>query len=133
MRRCDTHWSNKFVGKKYIDGIYDCGDTVEDIQNVVFNRGIILPAREGTTMSILTEQLQAEKDNYAKKVDNPFEGDVLLMRGISGRLNHIGVYFRTGNTDYVIHNIRTLGSVVITPIRKLKVFGFIPEGYFRWK
>jgi len=126
------HWSEAYVGKIYIPNVYDCGHNTEEIQNDVFHRGVYLPARWDDDLSILTEQINDEQRNYAKQVDSPYEGDVILMKSISGNINHIGTVFFIGPTEYVIHNVKSIGSVVISKARDLKRFGFIPEGYYRW-
>lgn len=126
-------WYENYIGLPYIDGVRDCGHLTESIQNEVFHREIYFPARWGDTLDVLSEQVKEHQREFTLPVDKPIDGDALLMRTLSGNIEHIGTVFHIRNKEYIIHCCQGVGSTIITPTKKLKYIGFLPYGYYRFR
>jgi len=127
-------WADKYVGMPYEDGVFDCTHLVGLVQQQEFDRQIPLPTDRSNTTFGLSAQIDLHKENYFKPLEeaDAIDGDVIIMR-CKGRLNHIGIFFRKGETKYVLHNIKNIGAVVIHKIRDLERYNIDLEGYYRFR
>lgn len=132
-----SHWSEKYVGKPYHDGEYDCAIMTLEIEMNEFGRLIDLPKdrvlnSDGSpNWRGISNQIEKNKYSYAEKTNSPVDGDVVLMIG-RGRLNHIGVFCVIDGINYVLHNIRNVGSVCLHKINDLSRFNLQVEGYYKF-
>ena len=127
------HWSNKYIGKQYIVGEYDCGHCAEEIQRNEFGRvDFILPQRMSAGIRGLSKQIEARKEDYVLRTETPEDGDLVLMKS-RGALNHIGVFFKHKGVEYTIHAMKNLGAVASHRINDLKLIGLTIEGYYKFK
>lgn len=124
------HWSDKFVGIPYIEGRYDCADMCAQVEKVIFDKDLVLPQHKPDTDGEASEMIDKGIEELAVKTDRPKDGDLVLMRS-SGKLNHLGVFFRIFATEYVIHNHRTIGAVIVNRISDLRRRRIQVEGYYR--
>lgn len=125
------HWSAQYIGQPYIKGEHDCADFAVRVQQEVFGRLVSLPEHE-RGIRAQSKQINDLQQDYATPVDQPVEGDAVLMRS-RGRFSHIGIYTEIGGTPYVIHAMQNAGMVVLHKIRELKNQGLDLGGYYRWK
>ncbi len=128
------HWSEKFIGREYVRGEYDCASLVVDVQKEIFSRDVPdtgeRPALRSAEMAKLAEALDT-LGNTVERVETPEEGCAVQIK-VSMHLVHVGVYFEQGGEGYVLHNIRKHG-VISTRMKDLWKFGWAVEGFYRWK
>ncbi|MBI3771474.1 MAG: C40 family peptidase [Gammaproteobacteria bacterium] len=126
-----AHWSERYIGEVYIEGTGDCAAFAARVQREVFGRVIALPTARAHGMRGQSAQIELHKANYGDRIDEPQEGDAVLMIG-RGRLDHIGVYCVAGE-PCVLHAMRNAGRVVMHRLRDLESQGLTTEGFYRWK
>lgn len=127
------HWSDKYIGRGYIIGDYDCVNLAEEVLANEFNIEANFPKeRDGESVFALSAQIDSVKDYYTEQINSPEEGSVVLMRARK-RLNHVGVCFFINNEPYVLHNLRNIGQVCAHRIRDLHKHNLEVEGFYRLK
>ncbi|MCE5182349.1 MAG: NlpC/P60 family protein [Betaproteobacteria bacterium] len=126
-----AHWSDKYVGRPYIEGEQDCAVLAEDVQREEFGRQISLPTERAAGLRGLSRQIESLKLDYAVPTDTPAEGDGVLMIG-RGNLDHIGIYCVIGGTAYVLHAASNARQVVRHRLRDLPGQGLPVEGFYKW-
>lgn len=124
-----SHWSAKYIGLPYV--MADCAQLCVKVQREIFNREIKLPVARATGSFGLSQQIEKLQDNYAQLINNPVEGDAVLMRG-KGRLNHIGTLCIINNRHWVLHAAKNSGATVLHDINVLNNLGLEISGYYRW-
>lgn len=126
-----AHWAEHYVGEPYIDGDNDCASFAERVQAEVFEREIDLPSDRAHGMRGQSRQLTDLKADYGVAVDQPMEGDAVLMIG-RGRLNHVGVFCVIGGVPHVLHAMKSARQVCLHRIRDLQQQGLTVGGYYQW-
>ena len=133
------HWSARYVGRRYEEGVFDCGELARAVQLEVFGRKIRLPSTrdhvhvEGSLAKFRTmaAQIDACKDDVAVRTHVPHEGDGVLLK-TRGYRQHIGVYCVIAGEAWVLHATDGAGQVVLQRARDLPMRGLQIEGYYRW-
>ena len=133
------HWSARYVGRRYVEGAFDCGELARLVNREVFNREIRLPAArdhhqvEGTLAKFhaMAGQIEAAKDDVARRVDAPQDGDGVLLVS-RGYRQHIGLHCFIHGERWVLHASDGSGQVQLQRERDLGVRGLSIEGYYRW-
>ncbi len=126
------HWAEKYIGREYIHGEYDCAVLALEVLKNDFNMNIELPKERADSWFALSEIIEKNKEYYGEKTDEPIEGDAVLMKA-RGRLNHIGMYATINNVPYVLHNMANVGSVCLHRIQDLDKYNLIIEGFYKFK
>jgi hypothetical protein len=133
------HWSEQYIGRRYIEGKFDCADMACLVQKEVFKRTVQIPgsrnyiglkgsARQQAQMN----QIQSEIQHTVERTDQPKDGDAVLMIG-RGYTNHIGVYCVIGHEAYVLHASKGYGQSVLSRLRDITpIHGLKIEGFYRW-
>ena len=127
-----AHWAESYLGRAYVEDVYDCGDLVQEVMLVKFGHSITLPARapgvrgRDVQMAAMTEEL-------AYPTDAPLEGDLVMMRtaGRRGLGHHAGVYCTIDGRAHVLH-LRPIGTC-LHPIDALEGHGIELMGFYRWR
>jgi hypothetical protein len=132
------HWSERYIGRRYIAGEFDCADLAELVQKEVFGREVHLPkdrdyaGKTGVAkLRAMADQIAREKDRYAAPTDSPSDGDAVLMTG-RGRDQHIGVLCVIGADKYVLHGTSSYGHAVLSLLRNIDRHGLAVEGFYKW-
>jgi hypothetical protein len=126
------HWSDKYVGRKYVTQDYDCSCLAAEVSEIEFGKIVDLPITRGINAIGQHRVLVQNKERLTEKVETPEDGDIVLMIG-GGRLNHLGVYYKDNDGNaWVLHNCENAKQVVRTRLRSLSVYGFKLEGFYRW-
>lgn len=123
-----------FVGREHAPD-YDCADLALDVARELFGRHIVLPTARprplGTRGQALA--LRVAMDELARPVDEPRDGDLVLMRLKGAEIaGHIGTYFRVAHEAHVLHTSLALGFAGLHKIRDLPRYGIHVESYYRW-
>ena len=124
-----SHWSERYVGRKYVPGQYDCGSLIQEVLRDQFGVAMQLPGK-AQAVSCQVRQLDSLRDELAFQVTDPAEGDLVLMRA-GGRCSHCGVLAIIGGARYVLHAVRSAGQVLLQPERDLATYGCRLVGYYR--
>lgn len=133
------HWSTAYVGRPYVEGVFDCGDLARAVQLEVFGRTIKIPADRDHLVETgvvakfraMSEQLAAEMPKCVQPVVSPQDGDGVLLKS-RGYLQHIGIYCLVDGEPCVLHASDASRQVVRTRVRELAIRGLVVEGYYRW-
>lgn len=125
-----AHWSDQWVGLPYIEEERDCGWYAAQIQRDVFGHQIEIPASRRAGPFGRAVQISETLLNIAKPVDDPVDGDLVLMI-TAGRIGHIGVYAQLAGEPYVVHALQTMHQVWRTPLRRLPQIDCHIEGFYR--
>lgn len=127
-----SHWSQPYVGIPYIPGVYDCADMCAQVCKDIFGKKVDIPRHSQTDTEKLSALFDEHKNDYLESVISPRDGDIALM--LSGKqLNHIGIFFKLNQGQYILHNHRAIGSVVVDSVLRLRARGLRIEGYYRLK
>jgi hypothetical protein len=132
MHAAPQHWSDRFIGERYVLGENDCAIVAARAMEAATGRSIVLPTERAGHWRDYHEQIVAARDDLAEKVFNPKDGDAILMIG-RARINHIGVFCEIDGTGYALHASEGFKTVVRTRLRDLERFGWKVEGFYRWK
>lgn len=133
------HWSSAFVGRAYQEGVFDCGELARCVQREVFGREVRIPAERDYALAgsprekfaAMTAQIQRLKDDIARRVDVPQEGDAVLLVA-RGYRQHVGVSCFIEGERWVLHASDGSRQVVLQRERDLALRGLGIEGYYRW-
>lgn len=132
------HWSEQYIGKPYVEDVFECGDLAALVNREQFGREIRLPTerpyrgKKGhERYQAMTEQLAEVKDDYGVRTDDPEEGDAVLLLS-RGRMAHIGVYCWIASEAWVLHCASNARQTVLHRVRDLYLQGLAIEGYYRW-
>lgn len=134
-----AHWSDRYVGRPYIEGTADCAALAQDVRAEVFGRPVALPAardyigKEGIAkVRAMNAQIEAHALDYGTPTDCPADGDAVLLVS-RGRLDHIGLFCLIGREPWVLHAATGIDQVIRTRVRELHLYGYRVEGYYQWK
>jgi hypothetical protein len=134
-----SHWAERYVGRQYVEGMFDCADMARLVQKEVFGRDVAIPGSRDYADKIgigrlraMEEQIAREIDNVVTRTESPREGDGVLLIG-RGYAEHIGIYCVIGGEPYVLHAANNYRQVVLSQVRNLEILhGLKVEGYYRW-
>ena len=141
-----AHWSDKYLGRPYVRGEFDCADLVVEVARAEFGREVALPRHaEGVRardkqIERLTGELGRRLDLMAGDVIE--DGDIVLMKAAGRRLSlghHIGVVAELSVgvaaalplAACVLHCLAGVG-VVRHPLDYLPERGLERTGIYRW-
>ena len=128
------HWAESYVGRPYVEGVFDCADLVVEVLREVFDREIRLPAH-AVGVRARDAQIAALGGELATPSDEPREGDAVLMRA-AGRTralgHHIGVWCEVTAEPHVLHCLAGIGTC-LHALRALRAHGLELAGIYRWQ
>ena len=132
------HWSDKYLGRPYLRGEFDCADLVVEVMRAEFGREVALPRHaEGARardrqieelIGVLGRPLERGGD------ERPQDGDVALMKAAGRRLSlghHIGVVAVLPLGVCVLHCVAGIG-VVRHPWDSMAARNLELTGFYRW-
>lgn len=132
------HWTERYVGRPFVEGSFDCGELARTVQREVFGREVPLPSerwyagKEGAErLRAMAAQVEGTIASLAQRVPEPREGDLVMMYSGS-RVMHAGIYCVLVAEPWVLHAAERMGQVVLTRVRELADKGYKLEGYWRW-
>ena len=131
-----AHWAERYVGRAYVEGAFDCADLIVLVLREQFGREIALPAHPAG-MRDRDRLIGALTGEYAVPIIEPREGDAVLMRAAGRRRvtgHHIGLWCRIGapqGAPYVLHCLKGAGTC-LHAMRALKSHGLEVTGVYRW-
>ena len=127
------HWTEKWVGRPYVPGEFDCADLVKAVVEEV--RGVYIPLpSDREWRGLPPDALRDLSREYAAQTMRPQEGDGVLMRIVGNRRSlgsHIGVYSEVAGSPWVLHSIEKLG-VLFTPVSHLVRLQLEIQSYYQW-
>lgn len=134
-----SHWAERYVGRQYVEGKFDCADMARLVQKEVFGRDVAIPGSRDYADKVgvgrlraMEEQIAREIGNVVTRTDSPREGDGVLLIA-RGYREHIGIYCLIGTEPYILHAATGYNQAVLSKVRDLEMFhGMKIEGYYRW-
>ena len=127
------HWAEKYVGRSYLPGEYECPHLVEEVLAGEFGIAVSLPKVDWRKMP--PEELEAMCESFARRTETPVEGAGVLMR-IKGRKgdigSHVGLYSAVTSEVWVLHSLRRVGAIFV-PAAQLSIYGLELVGFYEWK
>lgn len=127
------HWSERYLGRAWVEGRHECTDLVEDVLHAEFGRRVRFPRAAGVRER---DRLVAERlAEFAAPLDRPpAEGDGVLLRARGRRAvgHHIGVWAAPAGVPSVVHCIPELGAVAHA-LDELPGRGLEVAGLYRWR
>lgn len=127
------HWSDAYVGRRYVRGQYDCAALAADVQQEVFGRAVDLPAERPHDLRAQAAAVAGVMVQHAEPVERAVEGCLALLRkGPAARPWHVGVYFERGGEGWILHATASSGQAISTRVRALHLLGYQIEGYYQW-
>lgn len=128
-----AHWSDTYIGRPYVRGVYDCAALAADVQRDVFGRDVAMPAERPSDPAGSAALIARLQDDHARRLEGPEEGAIVLMRrGILARPWHVGTYFEQAGEGWILHSTATAGGATAMRVRDLPRFGFQIEGFYQW-
>ena len=108
----------------------DCAELVKLVLFVEFGKVAKIPTNRAEGLRGKSKQIDDIKDDVARQVELPCEGDVVLMR-CRGALGHVGVYCWVNDGSWVLHALKNAGQVCIHRLHELHKYGLEVEGFYR--
>ena len=127
-----SHWAETYVGRPYSQA-EDCAILVKEVIRERFGKYVPIPSEYAWTNTSTDEVRDLAKD-IAEAVDEPEEGDAVLMRVMGdGRVqaSHIGIYVVISGRPWVLHTTILLNSH-LTPVSELLSEQLEVVGYYRF-
>ena len=130
------HWSDRYIGKPYVRGVYDCAHLVVEVMLEQFEREISLPPHAAgvrdrdAQITVLTAQLCRP----LAAGETACDGDVALMRAAGRRVSlghHVGLLVVLAGETLVLHCVAGIG-VIRHPLRDLGPRCLELTGVYRW-
>ncbi|MYE01463.1 MAG: hypothetical protein F4Y03_09310 [Alphaproteobacteria bacterium] len=128
------HWTDRWLGRPWVEGTYDCVDFVKEVLAEQFGRRLRLPATPASARD-WDRTVANLKADHGYRTPFPADGDGVLMMQAGARRQrgyHLGVAVRREGRLLVLHCPRN-GSSVLTPAKDLRAaFQLELEGTYRW-
>ena len=129
-----NHWAEKWVGREYRPGEFDCADMVREVVMERIGVDVPLPSdREWRGM--LPSALIAFGETVVETTLEPKDGDCVLMK-IHGHKrslgSHVGVFALVNGRPWVLHALVDRG-VVFVPVDQIGRMSLEVVGYYRWR
>lgn len=125
---------DRFVGLPYCARRMDCADLVLLVQAELFGRQALLPGRPRPLRTgDQAETLRAQTEQLARRVDDPSDGDMVLMIDSGQSMpGHAGTFFFLAHEPWVLHTSAALGGSCLHRIADLPSMGLRVESYYRF-
>ena len=131
------HWSSKYLGRQYDAAAFNCMDLVREVTKEIkgkdvprFTRHYVMDSHDVVTEA----DAQFLFQEWASPVNDPEEGDVVLMR-IRGKARnigyHAGIFVPGPQIAHVLHCLKEYNTCM-SNIAKLDPFNLCLVGYYRW-
>ena len=133
-----AHWSDKYLGRPYLRGEFDCADLVVEVARAEFGRAVALP-RHAEGVRARDRQIERLTGELGRRLDRAGgdvvqDGDIVLMKSAGRRLSlghHIGVAAVLPLAVCVLHCVAGVG-VVRHPLDFLAERQLELTGIYRW-
>ncbi len=128
-----AHWTEKWLGRQWVPGRYDCADFVVEVLREEFGRTLEFPPHAAASTG-RDRQIDEMRGDYAIRTIAPTDGDGALMREAGGRRRrryHIGLVAIHAGTMLVLHCSRDFGAVLCRT-GDLPAHGLDLEGFYKW-
>lgn len=125
-----VHWAESWLG--WSDG--DCADLVRAVMLDRYGLDVPLPSARAAGVRGRDGQIAATADALAAPVDDPREGDVVVMRAAGRRRSlghHVGVRCDVGGVPHVLHRLEGAGTC-LHRLDGLAAAGLEATGTYRW-
>lgn len=127
----------RFIGIPYCPRRMDCADLAMLVQRELFGKTVFLAGKRPRPLQPAEQDaaIDAHKDQLAERVEQPQDGDAVLMREPgAATAGHIGTYFFLNYQPYVLHTAAWMqGGSSLHRLQDLPSLGLTVEGYYRWK
>ena len=131
-----VHWTDAYVGRRYVAGRHDCVDLVVTVLREHFSR-VWRPPPRAEGVRARDAQVAALAGEHARALgpgEIARDGDGVLMRAAGrqrGIGHHIGLYVALSTGPATLHCQRHLGTV-LQPLAGLPARGLEVVGLYRW-
>ena len=133
-----AHWSDKYLGRPYLRGTFDCADLVVEVARAEFGRAVALP-RHAEGVRARDRQIEQLTGALGRRLDRLAgetlqDGDIVLMKAAGRRLSlghHIGVAAALPLALCVLHCLAGIG-VTRHPLDCLAERQLTLTGFYRW-
>lgn len=133
-----AHWSDKYLGRPYLRGEFDCADLVVEVAQAEFGRAVALP-RHAEGVRARDRQIEQLTGALGRQLDGAAgetlqDGDIALMKAAGRRLSlghHIGVVAVLPLASCVLHCLAGVG-VARHPLDCLAERQLTLTGIYRW-
>ena len=127
----------RFIGLPYCPRRMDCADLAMLVQRELFGKSVQLAGKRPRPLHPAKQDaaIDAYRDQLAAPVEQPQDGDAVLMRepGVE-RAGHIGTYFFINYAPHVLHTAAWMqGGSTLHRMQDLSALGLTVEGFYRWK
>jgi hypothetical protein len=124
------HWSTRYLGMRWVENEFDCGDFAALVQREVFGRSIALPRDHGSGALGRSAAIAAHQAEYVLRTEDPKDGDAVLLY-VFERIQHLGLLCLINGERWVVHNQQGVG-VTRVRLRDLISRGYRIEGFYAW-
>lgn len=128
---------DRFIGLPYCPRRLDCADLVILVQRELYGREVQLAGKRPRPLQPAAQDaaIDAHKDELAERVEQPRDGDAVLMREPGATTaGHIGTFFFINYAPHVLHTASWMqGGSTLHRVQDLPSLGLTVEGYYRWK
>lgn len=131
-----AHWSDRWLGRPFKPGEYDCLDFVFEVAVAQFGRQVAMPPRPRSSAREMTAAVHTQGMEYARPLaagEAELEGDLVLLRPLGARTVecHVGILCLPAGARCVLHLCEGLGSVRYR-INDLARRSWELRGLYRW-
>ena len=136
MSAAAPHWSERWIGRDWVAGAYECSDFVAEVLAAEFGVAVDLP-RAGESIRERDRLTRLCAPALARQLapgEAPLEGDGVLMRARGRRTvagHHIGLFCAPGGEPSALHCAAGLGSCVHS-LASLPARGLHADAVWRW-
>ena len=129
-----AHWAEKWVGREYRPGEWDCADMVREV--VMERTGLDVPLpSDREWRGMLPSTLVAFGETVVEETHRPEDGDCVLMK-IKGHKrslgSHVGIFASVNGQAWVLHALAERG-VVFCPVDQIGRMALEVVGYYSWR
>lgn len=128
---------DRFIGIPYCPRRMDCADLAMLVQRELFGKSVQLAGKRPRPLHPAKQDaaIDAYRDQLAVPVEQPQDGDAVLMREPGAeRAGHIGTFFFINYAPHVLHTASWMqGGSTLHRLQDLSSLGLTVEGYYRWK
>lgn len=125
------HWTRKYISRPYSE--LNCAELVELVIKEQLGIKFTFPQSNGNIFYESARIREHFLDYVEPEKTTKPENCSLVVMHANRRMCHVGLFVKYGGASYVLHSLKSAGSVCLHRIEDLNYYGLVLEGFYKWQ